>query len=69
MVLVVELNRTWQMAKQVCFNTAKIVIHVQGVFGNKLLMAYLSARNRANSKCVNRFSVILNVQSAQTACR
>ncbi len=47
MVLVVEHNRTWQMAMQVCFNTAKIVNHVQGVFGNKLLMPFLSVREIA----------------------
>ena len=33
-VSVVEHNRTWQMAMRVCFNTAKIVNHVAGAFGN-----------------------------------
>lgn len=58
MVSVVEHNRTWQMATRVCFNIGKIVNHVQGVFGNKLLMPFLSVREIANSKCI----VILNVQ-------
>lgn len=60
MVSVVEHNRTWQMATRVCFNTAKIVNHAQGAFGNKLLMPFLSAREIANS----RYIVIPNVQSA-----
>lgn len=48
MVSVVEHNRTWQMAAQVCFNTEEIVYHVQGAVGNKLLMPFMSAREAAN---------------------
>ena len=47
MVSVVEHNRTWQMAMRVCFNTAKIVNHVQGAFVNKLFMQFLAVRETA----------------------
>lgn len=59
MVSVDEHNCTWQMATRVCFNTAKIVNHVQGIFGNKLFMQFLSVRGMAK----DRYIVILNAQS------
>ena len=64
MVSVAEHNRAWQMAMQVGFNTEKIVNQIQGPFGNKLLMQFLSAIEVANS----RYSISLSSSQKASIC-